>query len=312
MLGIEGKSEVYKALEAEDKAGESTEAKGNAPEAEETTATESQEAGTLPEGEKQDEKPDNPDKGQKEWHERKRDKKTPQQRSDAAWIRLRKKTKEQEKEIAELRALLEKQNTPKDNETEEERLERIGERGYNKARLESLERERVKAQNEAFNALIEEQFPTEKDKSLFEESWQIGERNGTHEAINKDSTIRNFLAKSKYAPRLLLHFALKPEALNKLLDIDDEDRKKYELFALEGRLAAYLNGKSKAQAAPKTERKEGETQPSAREILGKQVKSSIIGRQTASASAKGNNGLSDEDIEKIHNRNRFGGLGFRG
>ncbi len=315
MLGMESESEVVKALKAGESTGQSTEAEVNATGAEETTATGTQPATTSGTASEEDaeQDPKDPNVGQpkKEWHDRKRERKTPEQKSNDAWARLRKKAKEQEDEIARLKELLGQQGNPKDGETDDERLERLGARGYNKARLEELEKERKASQNDLFSALVAEQFPDGKAQAAFKESWEIGERNGTHLKINRDKVIARFLAKSKYAPRLVHHFALKPEALERIAEIDDEDRKKFELFSLEQRMAAYLADKASQKQAPK--KPEGtDTEQTARQILGQQVKSSVIGRQTAPGSANPNKGLSDKDIENIVNRNRFGGLGFRG
>lgn len=315
MLGMESESEVVKALKAGESTGQSAEAEGNAPGAEETTATVTPPAppsGTASEEDaEQDSKNPNVEP-KKEWHDRKREKKTPEQKSNDAWARLRKKAKAQEDEIARLKELLGQQGNPRDGETEDERLERIGARGYNKARLEDLEKERKASQNDLFTALVAEQFPDGKAQAAFKESWEIGERNGTHLKINRDKVIAGFLAKSRLAPRLVHHFALKPEALERIAEIDDDDRKKFELFSLEQRMAAYLADKARAKQAPKKPEEASPGQPTARQILGQQVKSSVIGRQTAPGSANPNKGLSDKDIENIVNRNRFGGLGFRG
>ena len=184
--------------------------------------------------------------------------------------------------------------------------------GFYTPTVEELEKERKASQNDLFTALVAEQFPDGKAQAAFKESWEIGERNGTHLKINRDKVIAGFLAKSRLAPRLVHHFALKPEALERIAEIDDDDRKKFELFSLEQRMAAYLADKARAKQAPKKPEKADTTEPSARQILGQQVKSSVIGRQTAPGSANPNKGLSDKDIENIVNRNRFGGLGFRG
>jgi hypothetical protein len=312
---MESESEVVKALKAGESTGQSAEAEVNATGAEETTATVTPPAppsGTASEEDaEQDSKNPNVEP-KKEWHDRKREKKTPEQKSNDAWARLRKKAKAQEDEIARLKELLGQQGNPKDGETEDERLERLGARGYNKARLEELEKERKASQNDLFTALVAEQFPDGKAQAAFKESWEIGERNGTHLKINRDKVIAGFLAKSKLAPRLVHHFALKPEALERIAEIDDDDRKKFELFSLEQRMAAYLADKARAKQSPKKREEAGQEQPTARQILGQQVKSSVIGRQTAPGSANPNKGLSDKDIENIVNRNRFGGLGFRG
>ena len=315
MLGMESESEVVKALKAGESTGQSAEAEVNATGAEETTATVTPPAPPSGTASEEDAEKDskNPNvEPKKEWHDRKREKKTPEQKSNDAWARLRKKAKAQEDEIARLKELLGQQGNPKDGESEDERLERIGARGYNKARLEELEKERKASQNDLFTALVAEQFPDGKAQAAFKESWEIGERNGTHLKINRDKVIAGFLAKSRLAPRLVHHFALKPEALERIAEIDDDDRKKFELFSLEQRMAAYLADKARAKQAPKKPEGADTTEPSARQILGQQVKSSVIGRQTAPGSANPNKGLSDKDIENIVNRNRFGGLGFRG
>lgn len=314
MLGMESESEVVKALKAGESSGQSTEAEGNAPGAEETTATKTAPATTSgTASEEYAEKVPKEQNGQlkKEWHDRKREKKTPEQKSNDAWARLRKKAKAQEDEIARLKELLGQQGSPKDNETEDERLERLGARGYNKARLEELEKERKASQNDIFSALVAEQFPDGKAQAAFKESWEIGERNGTHLKINRDKVIAGFLAKSRFAPRLVHHFALKPEALERIAEIDDEYRKMFELFSLEKRMEAYLADRARGKQAPKKQ-ETANPESTARQILGQQVKSSVIGRQTAPGSANPNKGLSDKDIENIVNRNRFGGLGFRG
>lgn len=315
MLGMESESEVVKALKAGESTGQSAKAEVNATGAEETTATVTPPAppsGTASEKDaEQDSKNPNVEP-KKEWHDRKREKKTPEQKSNDAWARLRKKAKAQEDEIARLKELLGQQGNPKDGETEDERLERLGARGYNKARLEELEKERKASQNDIFTALVAEQFPDGKAQAAFKESWEIGERNGTHLKINRDKVISGFLAKSRLAPRLVHHFALKPEALERIAEIDDDDRKKFELFSLEQRMAAYLADKARVKQSPKKREEASPEQPTARQILGQQVKSSVIGRQTAPGSANPNKGLSDKDIENIVNRNRFGGLGFRG
>lgn len=315
MLGMESESEVVKALKAGESTGQSAEAEVNATGAEETTATVTPPAppsGTASEEDaEQDSKNPNVET-KKEWHDRKREKKTPEQKSNDAWARLRKKAKAQEDEIARLKELLGQQGNPRDGETDDERLERIGARGYNKARLEELEKERKASQNDLFTALVAEQFPDGKAQAAFKESWEIGERNGTHLKINRDKVIAGFLAKSRLAPRLVHHFALKPEALERIAEIDDDDRKKFELFSLEQRMAAYLADKARAKPASKKPEEASPGQTTARQILEQQVKSSVIGRQTAPGSANPNKGLSDKDIENIVNRNRFGGLGFRG
>ena len=226
MLGMESESEVVKALKAGESTGQSTEAEVNATGAEETTATVTPPAppsGTASEEDaEQDSKNPNVEP-KKEWHDRKREKKTPEQKSNDAWARLRKKAKAQEDEIARLKELLGQQGNPKDGESEDERLERLGARGYNKARLEELEKERKASQNDLFSALVAEQFPDGKAQAAFKESWEIGERNGTHIKINRDKVIAGFLAKSRLAPRLVHHFALKPEALERIAEIDDDD-----------------------------------------------------------------------------------------
>lgn len=313
MLGMESDSDVVKALKASGEQVQSTEGTGNAPEPEETNTEQHDlpagDAGIRnePKAEKSESKPDGVQNGGKpKW--------TPEQKRNEAWARLRKKTKAQEAEIARLTKLLEEQGRPKTGETEDERIERIAERGVNKSRLETLKTERTAANNELFEALVAEQFAGEKAQAAFRESWEIGERNGTHRKINGDAVVRNFLAKSRLTPRLVHHFALKPEALDRILDIDDDDRKKFELFGLEQRLSAFLAEKERANRSTGTakEQPKAEQGTTAREILEKQVKTSVIGRQTAGQGVPANQGLSDKDIENIVNRNRFGGLGFRG
>ena len=232
-------------------------------------------------------------------------KKSHEGRDNRSWATMRIRIKNQQKRIKALEEELGRKAP--EGETPDQKAERLGREGYKRAELDSLKEQNNQARLDAINARFEELYPSQKEKSRFYEAWEIGERNGAKNEIENDSVVRDFLAQSEYGARLIEHFFLKPEKLREITSIEDTDKKKYRLFALQDRLEAFLANKARAKSAPDETEPKQETAPKAT-AQKPQIKTSVIGRQTAPASKTTRHEYTDEEIRNIQSRGR--GLGY--
>lgn len=274
----------------------------------ETASEESPSEGAPGADGKNGEEPDKGDKGAPAEPPKKTEqkpKKSHEGRDNRSWATMRIRIKNQQKKIKALEEELRK--SAPEGETPDQKAERLGREGYKKAELESLKEANDQARIEAINARFEELYPSQKEKARFYEAWDIGEKNGSKASIEADDIVKNFLAQSEYGARLIEHFFLKPEKLQEITSIEDPDKKKYKLFALQERLEAYLANKARAKSAPKAAEPNQITAPTGTAPK-TQLKTSVIGRQGAPTSKTTRHEYTDEDIRKIQERGH--GLGF--